>query len=548
MEKRIHEILRALIAMKSLTHSPAECAPAQWFVEFFRSIPYFRRHPEDMGAYAIPNDPFGRSVPYALLRGRRKDTVVLSGHFDVVPSEEYGAAEEYAYRLDDPTLETMLLDMPLDEQQRRDLASGEWLWGRGVADMKGGLAVHAALFEQYAALADSGELEGSILFVPVPDEESYSAGMRGAVEVFRMFQQKYGLNYKLLIDPEPTREVDGAQVLSLGSVGKVMPTILVQTKKAHAGRCYEGFSALNVLADIYLRTNGSLEFSDVYGGEATVPPTWANLRDRKQSYDVSIPHRAYGYFTALSFSTTPEDIEQKLKRICTEAFAAQVEKLDREYQQFKTMNRSERREHIHYDPCVMSFHELCAMLRAQDREGFEKFYAEAYARTVARVERGETDYPGATVDIMEEVLNYSNIQYPITIIGFAPPYYPPVHSDQVTGKEGYGTKALRFVAALSEGKYGRPVVPENYFMGISDLSYSAVTAPFDYEKLSENMPLWGEAYRINFDAMERIAIPSIIYGPVGKEYHTFAERVNKHSLYHVIPATTRALIEYMWTV
>ncbi|MBQ2223600.1 MAG: hypothetical protein II420_02455, partial [Oscillospiraceae bacterium] len=231
-----------------------------------------------------------------------------------------------------------------------------------------------------------------------------------------------------------------------------------------------------------------------------------------------------------------------------ESFTAQVEKLDRVYQQFKTMNRSERREHIHYDPCVMSFHELCAMLRAQDREGFEKFYAEAYARTVARVERGETDYPGATVDIMEEVLNYSNIQYPITIIGFAPPYYPPVHADQVAGKEGYGTKALRFVAALSEGKYGRAVVPENYFMGISDLSYSAVTAPFDYEKLSENMPLWGEAYRINFDAMERIAIPSIIYGPVGKEYHTFAERVNKHSLYHVIPATTRALIEYMWTV
>ncbi len=29
------------------------------------------------------------------------------------------------------------------------LESGEWIWGRGVADMKGGLAIHAALFEQY---------------------------------------------------------------------------------------------------------------------------------------------------------------------------------------------------------------------------------------------------------------------------------------------------------------------------------------------------------------------------------------------------------------
>lgn len=548
MEKRIFEILTALTSMKSLTGSAAECAPARWFVEFFRAMPYFQKHPEDTGAYAIPDDPFGRSVPYALLRGKREDTVVLSGHFDVVPAEEYGAAEEYAFRPGTGELEARLRDFPLTEEQRRDLESGEWLWGRGVADMQGGLAVHAALFEAFAKQAEAGELEGSILFVPVPDEESYSAGMRGAAEVLRTLRRRYGLRYKLLIDPEPTREVDGALLFSLGSVGKVMPAILVQTKKAHAGRCYEGFSALSVLADIYLRTNGSLEFSDVYADEATVPPTWAQLRDRKHGYDVSIPHRAGGYFTVLSFSSTPEDIERKLRRICAEAFAAQVDKLDREYQEFKKRSRAERREHICYEPCVMSFHELCELLRERDREGFEAFYAAAYARAADAVHRGGAAYPDATLDLMEEVLNYSGIQYPVTLIGFAPPYYPPVHSDHVGGKEGYGSKALRFVAELSERAYGRPVVSENYFMGISDLSYGAVTAPFDYESLSANMPLWGGAYRIDFGAVEENAVPSVIYGPVGKEYHTFAERVNKHSLYHVIPATTRALIEYMWTV
>ncbi|MCR5826254.1 MAG: M20/M25/M40 family metallo-hydrolase [Oscillospiraceae bacterium] len=547
MEKRILEILSALVSMKSLTCSEREREPAQWFVDFFRSMPYFQRHPELTGAYAIPGDPYGRSVPYALLRGSGADTVVLSGHFDVVSSEEYGTAEDCAYAPLSAALERLLRDFPLDALQRRDLASGEWLWGRGVADMKGGLSVHAALFEAYAAQAAAGTLKGCLLFVPVPDEESYSAGMRAAAEVFRRLQHRYGLNYRLLIDPEPTRLVDDAQVVSLGSVGKLMPAILVQTKKAHAGRCFEGFSALSVLTDIYQRTNGALAFSDVHGDEATVPPTWACLRDRKQGYDVSIPHRAAGYFTVLSFSSTPEDVERRLMRICTEAFTAQVERLDRTYQQFKTMNRSERQEHLHYEPCVMSVRALCGQLRERDGARFTRFYADLYERTAERVRRGEQSYPDATVDMMEALLNYSDIRYPMTLIGFAPPYYPSVHSDHVPGKEGTGSKALRFLSALSARAYGRPLVSEHFFMGISDLSYSAVTAPFDYAGLSENMPLWGEAYHIDFDAMEQIAIPSIIYGPIGRDYHTYAERVNKHSLLHVLPETTKALIDFLWT-
>lgn len=546
MEKRILEILTELVAMKSVSCSTVELEPAEWFADFFKSLPYFEKHPEDTGLYEIPKDPYGRKIPYALLRGKKTDTVVLSGHFDVVSTEEYGQAEPWAYDIATTKLEEMLAEMSLDEAAKADLQSGEWLWGRGVADMKGGLSIHAALFEQYAEQALKGELEGSILFMPVPDEESYSAGMRNGIEIVKKFKEKYGLNYKLLIDPEPTKDVDGALTMSLGSVGKVMPAIIVQGKKGHAGHCYGGFSALGILSDIYLRTNGSLEFSDVYQDEATVPPTWANMRDMKPGYDVSIPHRAYGYFTVFSFDSTPEDAVNKLKKICTEAFENQVEKINNEYQQFKTMNKAERMEKIHYEPCVMTFNELCNMLKEQDAAGFEKFYAEAYERTIAKVNSGESNFPSATIDIMEEVLNYSNIQYPITIIGFAPPYYPPVHSDHVKGKEGYGTKAFEFVSELSEREYGQKVIYENYFMGISDLSYGAITAPFDYIKYSDNTPLWGDAYNLNFEAIEYCGMPGVIYGPIGRDYHQYVERVNKRSLLKVVPETTKALIQYMW--
>ena len=92
MEERILEILKELVAMKSVSYSEKELEPAQWFSDFFKSLPYFEKHPEDTGIYEIPNDPFGRKIPYAFLKGNKTDTVVMSGHFDVVSTEEYGAA------------------------------------------------------------------------------------------------------------------------------------------------------------------------------------------------------------------------------------------------------------------------------------------------------------------------------------------------------------------------------------------------------------------------------------------------------------------------
>lgn len=546
MRERIYEILSELIAMKSLTGTAAEREPAEWFASFFRAMPYFRAHGELTGLYEIPNDPCGRAIPYALLLGRQTETVVLSGHFDVVSSEEYGAAEEYAYRLGDPALEKLLAEMPLTPCQRADLASGEWLWGRGTADMKGGLAVHAALFERFAAQAQAGTLPGSLLFLPVPDEESYSAGMRAAAHILRTLQERYHLNYRLLIDPEPTPDPNGVQVLSLGSVGKLMPVIYVQGKKAHVGRCYEGFSALSVLTDVYQHTNGSLDLCDVCDGAASVPPAWANLRDRKSGYDVSLPDRAAGYFTLLTLRTTPEQALDRLKAICTESFTRQRDKLRGEFAAFSRLCATPPVGGVDYEPRVLTFCELCALARERGADAFDAFFRTHLREAERQVGSGACGFPDATVNLVEAVLDYSRLRIPVVVIAFAPPYYPPVHADRVPGKEGRGTQAYRFLREASARGFGQRLAAENYFMGISDLSYSAVTERFDYGCFSANAPLWGDAYRLDFEAFAKIAIPGIIYGPIGREYHTFAERVNKHSLFDVLPETTRALIEHEW--
>ncbi len=547
MKERIMEILTELVALKSVSYTKAEILPAEWFENFFKNIPYFKEHPEDTGVYEIANDPHGRKIPYAFLKGKKTDTVLFSGHFDVVSTEEYGDAEPWAYDITTKELEKKLAQMPLDNIARADLESGEWLWGRGVADMKGGLAIHAALFEKYAEEALAGTLEGSILFIPVPDEESYSTGMTHATEILKNFREKYNLNYKLYICPEPTADNNMKQIMSLGTIGKVMPAILVQGKKGHMGHCYQGFSALGMLSEIYLKTNGSLEFSDVTKGEASPPPTWGLMRDMKRVYDVSIPHRGCGYFTALTFETTPEEILTKLKAICLEAFEHQVEKLNAEYQQFKLNCPAETAEKIYYEPYVLSFDELCEVARQKDEKGYESFKKVLYADISKKIVDGELNYPNATLRMMEETLDFAQIMVPVIIIGFAPPYYPQTHSDLVKGKEGYGTKAFELIREESK-KFDQEVLAENYFTGISDLSYGAVTSKFDYEKYSKNAPLWGDNYSIDLETIEANAIPGIIYGPIGRNYHQYVERVNKKSLLEIVPEVTKELVEYMWNI
>ena len=544
MKDKIMKLMTELVAIDSISDSKKEVAAAQYIYDFLKELPYFKDHPEDVGLMEIEGDAHGRKVPYAFLNGEKRNTVVMMGHFDVVNAEVYGEAEPLAFTVGEE-LEAALAKKAMNPAQRADMESGEWIWGRGVADMKSGLAIHLALFEQYAAQAQEGKLPGCLFFMGVPDEESYSAGMRAGAQILREFKRKYDLDFKLLIDPEPTNLADGKQVMSIGSVGKSMPVVMVQGVTAHVGHCFNGISPLGMLSGIYLRTNGSLEFSDCYEAEATMPPTWTNMRDMKHIYDVSIPYRASGYFTVLSFSTTPDQIMAKLKKISEEVFEEMVTKLNDTYQEFKKMNKFETREKLHYDTLVLSFAELIDRLKKEDAAGFEAFYKEAYAEVAEKTASGELNYPAATIALMEKVLNYADIKQPLILLGFAPPYYPAVHSDLIAGKEGAGTDAYSFVKEASAA-YGQEMNYENYFMGISDASYSAMDHPFDYNAFSANTPMWGDLYSLDFEAIEEIGIPSVIYGPIGKEYHQWTERVNRKSLLEVVPAVTQQLISHLW--
>ncbi len=543
--ENIYNILKKFVFIKSRTGTKDENLASNYIYDFIKNLEYFKQNPENCGLIKIENDPFERYVPFAFVEGKSKNTVILSGHFDVVDEFDYGDIKELAYEIGEE-LENALKKFTMNDIQQAAMESGNWIWGKGAADMKGGLAIHMDILEEFSTKALEGNLEGSILFLPVPDEESYSMGMRTGAKILADIKAKKDLDYKLLINPEPTDTLGEKQIMYLGSVGKLMPVVMVQGVSCHIGHHFDGFSPLNILSGIYSRTNSSLDFVDKYDKEATMPPTWIKMRDLKDTYDVSIPLRAGGYFTVLSLNSSPKMTLDKVLAIAKSVCQEEIDKAEDNYTKFKYINMFENRESLGFKPEVYDFRSLRDRLKEVRGADFESFYEEAYKKVEQEIDEGKLNYPDGTMKLMEMVMDFANFTEPVVVVGFAPPYYPAVNGNEIEGKEGATLKAFNIVKEES-AKLGVEMTYQNYFMGISDNSYSAVDKNAgDLDLFQMETPLWGDCYNIDFKSISQVNVPAIIYGPVGKEYHKWSERVEKNSLLHVVPTVTRELIKQAW--
>ena len=110
---------------------------------------------------------------------------------------------------------------------------------------------------------------------------------------------------------------------------------------------------------------------------------------------MTIPQRAYGYFTLLHFDRTPEQIINRLKEISMDALKEECELIDAQYQEYKKIDKSADKEKIVYYPEVYTFGELVDKLKAADADGFDTFYAGVYAGIKEDI---EAELEGVTIN------------------------------------------------------------------------------------------------------------------------------------------------------
>uniref|UniRef100_UPI0026347C4F M20/M25/M40 family metallo-hydrolase n=1 Tax=uncultured Brachyspira sp. TaxID=221953 RepID=UPI0026347C4F len=524
-------ILENLMKTKSLSYSEGENEASEFIYNYLSKIEYFSNNKEYLIRYKIDNDVYNREIICAIVMGNNNNTLILSGHFDVVGIEEFGDFKDNAFDIN--KIEDNLKTLDLSENNKKDLYSKEWIYGRGSCDMKGGLSASMAILEEYSKQENK---DGNLIFLAVPEEETYSIGMRESAKLLSNLKNKYNLNYKLMIIPEPNDRESNKHTLHIGTVGKCMPTIMVQGVKAHIMSYYNGLNPLSILSGIFEETEGSLKLVDSYKNEKTPPPLWSYFKDLKYEYDVSIPFRAAGYFTVLHFSRTPEEIINEVKKISVESFNKFLNKFKKDYKEY---NNKELEED--YKAEVYTLSELIDKLKS--RKDFEAFYQNLKKEISIKIREEKETYPNTTIFAMEKILDYANFQYPFVLISFSPPYYPAVHSDFICGKEKYGSKYFKVIEEEYKKLYGIDIICNNYMTGISDASYSAVNAKYDYKIFSENMIVWGNEYSIDFNSIEDINIPTIIFGPWGKDLHRVTERVNKKSLLEEFPNIIESLMK-----
>ena len=543
-KENLYNLMKALIKVPGVSGTPSEVPVADAIKDMVMEIPYFKEHPENVKLVPVKKDHLGRSIvaAYVELAPETKDTVILTGHYDVVDVEEYGSLKEYAFDLDE--INARIQELPMDDDSRKDLASGEWIFGRGTADMKFGHALCIELMrhfdEETRKAAESGAeppLKGNLLYVAVCGEETNSEGILQAVSFLNDFAREKGVHYKAFLltecfmSDDPSR--DTSKYIHYGASGKVMPMFFFAGEACHAAEPFMGIDPDLMACEVYRRMHLNPEFCQTSMGEITPPPVCLSFRDMKPTYSVSTPLYTASYYNLITVKLNPEEVMEKLLRIAREAVEASkdfVRAKAAEYEKATGANP------VVYSPetSVLTFRELYEQACADFDGGKEALDARIRELADGMISDG-AEIQTVSVQIVKAVYEAVKAKKPAIVVAVIPPYYPDVYIPQDDADAAELLSACSKIIDYAGKTYGETLKMKNYFMGISDMCYTGLAEEMNFDSLFENLVGIGSIYQFPEDALRKFRVPGIVLGGYGKDFHKHTERLHKHYNFDVLP-------------
>lgn len=533
-EKDLYSLLVELVSIPGISMSREENRTAEFIHSKLSELEYFHKNPSHLRFLPVKGDPLERKAVAALVKtGRKtKKTVIVTGHFDVVDASAYGPLKHLAFSPEE--LSKRVGELEISDEAREDLASGDYLFGRGVSDMKAGIALEMCLLGEVSREKD---FPCNVLFLAVPDEENTSAGMRGALPWLLKLQRKWGIELSACLNGEPSvggRGVSAGGVY-LGTIGKIMPFYLCVGREAHVGDYYEGISSALLIANIAGALEGAAETAEILNGVSFPPQACLRFHDLVKNYSVTLPERAVAYYNLLTVSKTPESVLEEMKSVAT---AALTETLDYLEEQRKAVEArggaSFARQKT--EARVLTFGELETLARKRT-DGFDG-RVEAFLFSLPP----HLDERERCVEAASFLLDLSGEKGPLIVVGFLPPYYPPRRN---LGKTPGEMAVLRAVDRLKEAgkEFDLSISTVEVFQGIMDLSYFGFQGEgAELDPLGANMPLWGVEYLFPLEELKKIDVPVANFGPVGKDDHKSGERIFLPYYLKVLPDLFRRFV------
>lgn len=543
-----------LVTAPSVSGTADEVSAAYKIQEMLYEIPYFNEHKENVFMVHIEGDPFGRTLigAYLEMDPGNPNTVILTGHYDVVDIEEYGDLKDIAYDVESIT--ARIGELPIDDSTKADLASGEWIFGRGTADMKFGHAICLELMKHYSELGSdeafgkeragatcggdcatgkyASKPAGNILYVGVCGEETNSEGMLAAVEFFNDFAAERGLVYKAMLVAEcfmVDKEDDGTKYIQYDASGKFMPMFFCVGASTHGEEPLLGLDANLLNSEVFALMHLNPEFCQTSGGITSALPACLKQQDLKENYSLSSSLYAASYYNIATLKLNPEETMEKLVKLAGEAFDNANALVEKKVLQFETVS-GHKPACYKAETCVKTFKEVYALAKAGYDGDFDKYIKE-YAETLLAE---NPELQDTSIKLVKRVYEMSGDKRPMIIVSILPPYYPDVNMDMDNADAAHLMKCVDDVIDYAQETYGEKLAKSQYY-GISDLCYSWLAEGADFSGVFDNLVGSGIYYNFPAEAMKKFKVPGIVLGGYGKDLHKYTERLHVKYNFEVLP-------------
>ena len=538
----IRRNLSRLMAAKSISGTAEEIQGAEVILDMLRELDYFKAHSENIFTVPVAGDPLGRYIVAALMcgGGAAGDTVILTGHYDVVDTDEFAQLKDIAFDMD--AITARIGELPMSEECRQDYESGDWLFGRGSADMKFGHALIIELLRHYGE--DISALSGNLLYVAVCGEETNSEGMLTAAPFLNKLAAERNLHYRALLLSECYLNDDMAhdptRYIHYGATGKVMPLFFCAGKGCHADEPFVGLDANALNAAVYARLAMNTDYCEHMRGECTPPAVCLKMKDLKANYSVSIPMYAVSYYSLLTLDLDPEGITERLKALAYDAFTAVLEKRRQDMRRYgQLMPRPIATRD--FEPNVITYAELYAAVKAEQSD------IDARLASLARtLTEQKTELQYVSIELVRCLYEQYSDKRPTIIIAFIPPYYPDVYMDTADADAHKLLCAAENIIAYAEKEFGEKLALKDYYMGLSDMSYTGLSEEANHEALFNNLAGANITYSFPMQALKALHVPGIVLGGWGKDFHQSTERLNVPYSFGVVPALYIRIIDYIF--
>ncbi|MBR3227426.1 MAG: M20/M25/M40 family metallo-hydrolase, partial [Erysipelotrichaceae bacterium] len=234
--KEIEILTRKLVSIPSVCESDGgESAVAGYIRDWFLQTDYFRKNRKQVKTFECVR---GRQSTVAYIRGKGRKTVILMGHIDTVDIKDYGPVMDLATR-PEKLIEGLKKHFTLSKDVLKDMDSGNYLFGRGALDMKGGVAAYMVIMKHFAEHPE--ELNGNLVMLCECDEEGNSQGIIRALDILKEIKDKEGFEYIACINGDYSTSDNNERYVYLGTVGKLLPCFAAIGRESHVGDPFSAF-------------------------------------------------------------------------------------------------------------------------------------------------------------------------------------------------------------------------------------------------------------------------------------------------------------------